>query len=183
MSSSKNFSSQQELSATQPRQKPDCGTWHRGWTLKLDIVFALNGSLDFTLPVVLRSLLDNCSSPSELRINVIVPRGERLHFQALLGSTEWNSFSEIRFCEFVCRGILAEYLWDKYGHETPPRFQGRQMQYARLCIPQLFDDIGPVLYLDTDLVVLKDPLTLLEQVRGFNLAAPEKWSKCSGGLG
>lgn len=140
--------------------------------MTLDIVLGLNQAIDFTLPVVINSAAQNSATPEQLRFNIVVPTGQVEHFQALLRSVFPEPAFQWRVQSFQPEPDLADYLANKYSRDRGERLLGRYMQFSRVWLPQVFPDLGRVLYFDTDVVLLDDPADLDRQAGELS---PEKF--------
>lgn len=136
--------------------------------MTLDIVLGLNQAIDFTLPVVINSAVQNSTQPETLRFNVVVPKGQCDHFQALLSKTFPNPCFQWRLGTFQPSAGLADYLEHKYSRDRGERLLGRYMQFSRVWLPQVFPDLTRILYFDTDVVLLDDPAQLNQQAGEFS---------------
>lgn len=137
-------------------------------TMTLDIVLGLNQPIDFTLPVVINSAVQNSRQRETLRFNIVVPTGQTEHFQALLETTFPSPQFQWRLGTFQPSADLADYLAHKYSRDRGERLLGRFMQFSRVWLPQVFPDLTRILYFDTDVVLLEDPAILDQQAGDFN---------------
>jgi len=140
--------------------------------MTIDIAFSLNQTLQEPLLVVINSILSNVSEPSDsvpgpLRFNVVVPPGDRTLFQDSFNTTFAAAIASgeaiFRIEEFTPPDYLKEYLDEKFKAKTPLRKLSRYMQYGRLFLSDLFPDVGRVIYLDCDTLVLGDVRSLYAQ--------------------
>lgn len=140
--------------------------------MTVDIAFSLNQTLHEPLLVVINSIISNASESSEsvpgaLRFNVVVPPGDR----ALFSDSFERNFAEViasgkaifRIEEFTPPPFLKEYLDNRFQEKTPQRRLSRYMQYGRLFLTDIFPDVGRVIYLDCDTLVLGDVRSLYAQ--------------------
>ena len=140
--------------------------------MTVDIAFSLNQTLREPLLVVINSILSNVSEPTEaapgaLRFNVVVPPGDRTLFQESFNAAFAPAIDSgkaiFRIEEFTPPNYLKEYLDEKFQAKTPMRKLSRYMQYGRLFLSDLFPDVGRVVYLDCDTLVLGDVRSLYAQ--------------------
>lgn len=156
--------------------------------MPVDIALSLNRTLQIPLLVVINSILKNSSrsqydSPTNnlisafepLRFNILVPPGDRAFFQEQIDAAFLSQYGQIaifRVREFTPPDFLKHYLDSKFQEKRPDRRVSRYMQYARFFLKPLFPDVGRVIYLDGDTLVLGDIREL------FTLGAqltPEKY--------
>jgi lipopolysaccharide biosynthesis glycosyltransferase len=136
----------------------------------IDVAFSLNRTLQVPLMVVVNSILRNAATAATagnagqasgtFRFNIVVPPGDRDYFNAQIQT----AFAEdalakdaiFRVEEFTPPDFLKHYLDTKFQEKKPERRISRYMQYARLFLKEIFPDVGRIIYLDGDVLVLGD---------------------------
>ncbi|MGC1306071.1 MAG: glycosyltransferase [Phormidesmis sp.] len=135
----------------------------------IDIAFSLNRALQVPLLVVINSILRNTRPLADqpLRFNVVVPPGDRAFFAQQLHDTfaaDCDPQTVIfRVQPFTPPAYLKHYLDSKFKEKKAERRLSRYMQYARLFLKEIFPDVGRVIYLDGDVLVLGDVRSLFAQ--------------------
>lgn len=131
--------------------------------MPVDIALSLNRTLQVPLLVVINSILQNASEPADtadlLRFNILVPLGDRTFFEEQIAATflpHYSSTATFRVREFAPPDFLKHYLDSKFKEKREDRRISRYMQYARFFLKPLFPDVGRVIYLDGDTLVLGD---------------------------
>jgi lipopolysaccharide biosynthesis glycosyltransferase len=132
--------------------------------MKYDIAFALNQGIVVALLAAMNSVAKNTSYLDKIRFNITVPPDEVALFEEKINAFFPNSQFEWRVKSFVPPQFMKDYIHAKYEPMTPTRRVSRYMQYARLFLQEIFEDVTKVLYLDADVVVLGDVATLFETV-------------------
>lgn len=137
----------------------------------VDIALSLNRTLQVPLLVVINSILCNTQTTgnkgaASLRFNIVVPEGDRTFFTQKIQASfsEYDADTVIfRVQEFTPPTFLKHYLDSKFKEKSPERRISRYMQYARLFLKELFPDVGRLIYLDGDTLVLGDIRDLFTQ--------------------
>lgn len=139
----------------------------------VDIAFSLNRTLLTPLLVSMNSIIQNASTPSSdgfdslapLRFNIMVPPGDRAFFtQHIQAAFDGNSnTATFRIREFTPSAYLQDYLDNKFKEYRGDRRHSRYMQYARLYLKDVYPDIGRVIYLDGDTLILGDVRSLFAE--------------------
>lgn len=129
-----------------------------------DIAFALNQGIVVALLTAMNSVASNTATPEKLRFNITVPPTEVALFEENITKVFPSPKFTWRVYPFTPPPFMADYIHAKYEPMTPVRRQSRYMQYARLFLQDIFPDLGKVLYLDADVVVIGDVATLFETV-------------------
>ncbi|MCR5765491.1 MAG: hypothetical protein K6G09_05885, partial [Treponema sp.] len=120
----------------------------------IPICFATDDNYIPLLAVAIASLLDNSSEENFYKIYVLTTQLKEENIQKILKLKKPNS--SIRFVS------LAKEL-DKYTDLFHLRDYYSKETYYRIFIPNLFPQYKKVLYLDCDIVVLKDVAELLSK--------------------
>lgn len=132
--------------------------------MKLDIAFALNKGIIVALLAAMNSVVKNTAKPEQLRFNITVPEDEVSLFEERIRGFFPNPAFEWRVRPFFPPQFLKDYVSGKFEPMTDTRRVSRHMQYARMFLQEIFEDVTKVLYLDADVVVLGDVATLFETV-------------------
>lgn len=132
--------------------------------MKYDIAFALNKGIVVALLAAMNSVVKNTAQPEQLRFNITVPPDEVAFFEGQIEQFFAQPVFEWRVRPFTPPQFMADYIHGKFEPMTPTRRVSRYMQYARLFLQDIFEDVTKVLYLDADVVVLGDVATLFETV-------------------
>lgn len=132
--------------------------------MKLDIAFALNKGIVVALLAAMNSVAQNTPRPERLRFNITVPPDEVQLFEEQIQGFFPNPAFEWRVRSFTPPQFMKDYIHGKFEPMTETRRASRYMQYARLFLQDIFEDVTKVLYLDADVVVLGDVATLFETV-------------------
>jgi len=138
----------------------------------VDIAFALNKNIYLSLLTTINSIIKNTDKPEKFRFNIVVPEQEILFFINEIEQTFPNFVFSLRIQTFTPPKIIENYLNCKYKELSAARRMSRNMQFARFFLKDIFPDITRVIYLDTDLVVLRDLAQLLGT---FELFSPEQY--------
>lgn len=129
-----------------------------------DIAFALNKGIVVALLAAMNSVVKNTTKPEQIRINITVPPDEVAFFEEQIENFFQSPVFEWRVRPFTPAQFMQDYIHAKYEPMTPTRRVSRYMQYARMFLHEIFEDVTKVLYLDADVVVLGDVATLFETV-------------------
>lgn len=129
-----------------------------------DIAFALNKGIVVALLAAMNSVVTNTSHPEKIRFNIAVPAEEVTFFEEEIAQFFGEPEFSWRVRSFTPPQFMQNYIRAKYEPMTPTRRMSRFMQYARLFLNDIFEDVSKVLYLDADVVVLGDVATLFETV-------------------
>ena len=122
----------------------------------IDVAFSLNQGILVGLSTAMNSVVKNASEPSQIRFNIAVPPQEVDVFEAQLNRCFPEPDFQWRLGTFTPPDFLQSYLKNKFKPKTVARTRSRYMQYARLFLRDIFPDLGKVLYLDSDVLVLGD---------------------------
>lgn len=147
----------------------------------IELVFCLNKIICEPLLVTINSILTNSSNSELIRFNIAIPQGEKEFFSSKIKQAFSHTNSIFRLREYSPSNDLKEYLDSKFKEKKPDRKTSRYMQYARLFLKDIFPDLGKVIYLDVDLIVLGDVGELFNKVKNFNqkyylAAVPQSFS-------
>ena len=129
-----------------------------------DITFALNQGIAVALLTAMNSIVQNTAQPNRLRFNIAVPPEEIGFFNTEIQNFFPKPSFHWRVRPFTPPKFMTDYIDGKFGAISPTRRLSRYMQYARLFLQDIFEDVARVLYLDADVVVLGDVTTLFETV-------------------
>jgi lipopolysaccharide biosynthesis glycosyltransferase len=132
--------------------------------MKYDIAFALNKGIVVALLTAMNSVSKNTAQPDRIRFNITVPPEEVDFFEEQITTFFKQPRFEWRVRPFTPPQFMKDYIHAKYEPMTPTRRVSRYMQYARMFLHEIFEDVTKVLYLDADVVVLGDVATLFETV-------------------
>lgn len=132
--------------------------------MKLDIAFALNKGIVVALLAAMNSVIKNTSRPAEVRFNITVPPEEVTFFEEQISGFFQQPVFEWRVRPFVPPPFMKDYIHGKFEPMSDARRVSRYMQYARMFLQDIFEDVTKVLYLDADVVVLGDVATLFDSV-------------------
>jgi lipopolysaccharide biosynthesis glycosyltransferase len=130
--------------------------------MKVDIAFSLNSGVILGLLAAMNSIAQNAAQPERLRFSIAVPVSELTWFEKQIQGFFPNPKFEWRLGSFTPPDFLQDYLHSKFAPKTADRATSRYMQYARLFLQTVFSDLGKVIYLDADVVVLGDIATLFD---------------------
>jgi lipopolysaccharide biosynthesis glycosyltransferase len=133
----------------------------------IDVAFALNKTIHVSLLTTINSIVKNTSNPAIVRFNVVVPPNELSFFSEIVESTFPNRNFTIRIETFTPPEYVGDYLNCRYPEQSADRRMSRRMQFSRFFLKDIFPDISKIIYLDTDLIVLKDISTLFNAVETF----------------
>ena len=129
-----------------------------------DIAFALNKGIVVALLAAMNSVAKNASKPEQLRFNIAVPPEEATFFEEQIQNFFPRPKFKWRVRSFTPPQFMEDYIRGKFEPMSDTRRISRYMQYARMFLKDLFEDVSKVLYLDGDVVVLGDVITLFETV-------------------
>ncbi|MEO1124898.1 MAG: glycosyltransferase [Cyanobacteria bacterium J06639_16] len=129
-----------------------------------DIAFALNQGIVVALLAAMNSIAQNTTKSDQIRFNIAVPPEEVGVFKAQIQRFFPNPVFQWRVRPFTPPKFMKDYICGKFEPMSPTRRVSRYMQYARMFLNDIFEDVTKVLYLDADVVVLGDVTTLFETV-------------------
>lgn len=129
-----------------------------------DIVFCLDRGMLRPLQAAINSIVAHTATPERLRLNILVPRGEEeALFAAAMQAAYAGAAFTWRLAGIQPSPLLWSYVSGRFALDpAQPNYAGRHMAYARLEIADAFADLGTVLYLDPDLIVLDDVVGLID---------------------
>lgn len=130
--------------------------------MKIEIAFSLNQDIMVGLLTAMNSVVQNTADPGQVRFNIAVPPLEVENFEAAINQCFPDPAFTWRLGTFTPPDFLKNYLQNKFKPKTEGRKRSRYMQYARLFLRDIFPDLGKVLYLDCDVLVLGDVATLYQ---------------------
>lgn len=133
--------------------------------MKLDIAFALNKGIVVALLTAMNSVVKNTSRPADIRFNITVPPDEVTFFEEQIEGFFQRPTFEWRVRPFTPPQFMKDYIHGKFEPMSDTRRVSRYMQYARMFLQDIFEDVSKVLYLDADVVVLGDVALLFDQVQ------------------
>lgn len=139
--------------------------------MKTHIVFSLTYNIAFTVVTAMNSIVDNSAAPQQLQFHIAVPEGEQLLFESYFQAHCKSYCQQIQVREFVPPAALRRYVEKFYTDQDASRYAARYMNYARFYFHHLFKDVGTIIYLDTDLVVIKD----IHELRQNLVFTPEQF--------
>ncbi|PSN18648.1 lipopolysaccharide biosynthesis protein [filamentous cyanobacterium CCP5] len=132
--------------------------------MKLDIAFALNKGIVVALLAAMNSVVKNTARPEAIRFNITVPADEVAFFEEQISGFFQQPVFEWRVRPFHPPQFLKDYVSGKFEPMSDTRRVSRHMQYARMFLQEIFEDVTKVLYLDADVVVLGDVAELFDTV-------------------
>ncbi len=135
--------------------------------MTVDIAFSLNKTVVVGLLAAMNSIILNTAQPNRLRFNIAVPPDEIDFFKAHISQFFPSAQFEWRVHPFFPPQFLQDYIQIKFKRrlKSVNHVNSRYMQYARIFLKDIFDDLGKVIYLDMDLIVLKDLADLLDNAQ------------------
>jgi lipopolysaccharide biosynthesis glycosyltransferase len=121
-----------------------------------NIAFSLNRCIAKPLLATINSIFVNSVRPEDVNVYIVVPPGDKQYFLELINSAFSQQPASFTVEEFTPPPFLKDYLDNKFKERRPERIVSRYMQYARLFLKSIFPELGRVIYLDVDLIVLDD---------------------------
>jgi lipopolysaccharide biosynthesis glycosyltransferase len=134
----------------------------------IDIAFGLNRAIYLSLLTTINSIIKNTKYPENIRFNIVVPDDEISFFENILEETFPNHIFTLRLKTFNPSEMIKDYLLAKYPENSADRRKSRIMQFSRFFLRDIFPDISRIIYLDTDLIFLKDVANLFNAVESFS---------------
>ncbi len=134
----------------------------------IDIAFSLNQAIYLSLLTAINSIIKNTPKIEQVRFNIVVPPQEIAFFREKIDEAFPNQPFALRIEEFTPSEVIKQYLNSKYREQYAARRMSRNMQFARFFLGDIFPGLTKVIYLDTDLVVLKDIAELFNAVQSFS---------------
>jgi lipopolysaccharide biosynthesis glycosyltransferase len=116
--------------------------------------------------VTINSILIHSACPDVIRFHIVVPPGDRLFLTQLIKQVFETRKDQFVIREFTPPPFLKTYLDNKFKERRPDRIVSRYMQYARLFLKSIFPELTRVIYLDVDLIVLRN----IEELYNFPVA-------------
>jgi lipopolysaccharide biosynthesis glycosyltransferase len=104
----------------------------------------------------MNSVIQNTQQPEDIRFNIAIPPDETPFFHQEITAVFPNPAFQFRLQEFKAPLYLKTYLDGRYQEKREDRRISRRMQFARFYLGELFPGLQRAIYLDTDLVVLRD---------------------------
>jgi lipopolysaccharide biosynthesis glycosyltransferase len=143
--------------------------------MKIDIIFSLNSAYLFGLLATVNSIIQNTAQPERLRFNIIIPEGETQFFETELAKYfPGDRPFEFQIKEYQPSLEIQQYVVDKYK-PTPERAVALYMLFSRLYLNKIFPDLKKIIYLDTDIVVIKDIAKLYDSM---DFSAQQYFASC-----
>ncbi len=124
--------------------------------MTIDVAFSLNQGIVVGLLTAMNSVVKNAPEPHQIRFNIAVPPQEVALFEEHINRCFPDPAFQWRLGTFTPPDFLQSYLNHKFKPKTVARTRSRYMQYARLFLKDIFPDLGKVIYLDSDVLVLGD---------------------------
>ncbi len=138
--------------------------------MKVDLVFSLNQGITIGLLAAMNSIVRNTCQPEHLRFNIVVPTEELNIIQDRIVAAFPEPAFALRLREYTPPQYMLDYIQAKHQPHSLDRYKSRCMQYAKFFLGEVFPDLTKVIYLDADIVVLKDIAQLYHAVE-FNASA------------
>jgi lipopolysaccharide biosynthesis glycosyltransferase len=116
---------------------------------RVNVAFAVDDQMSEVLPVVLESLVANCSKRA--RVYIMARHLERSYFERII--EEFNSDLDLCFFDFS---------FVNYGENLQMLKHTTESTMDRLLLPELLKELDDVLYLDSDIIIKGDLSELAE---------------------
>ncbi len=134
----------------------------------INIAFALNQTIYLSLLTTINSIIKNTRYPEKIQFNIVVPSQEIVFFTNQINQTFPDRLFSVRIQDYTPPEVVKQYLDSKYKEQSADRRMSRNMQFARFFLRDIFGDLSKVIYLDTDLIVLRDITELFNAVESFS---------------
>ncbi len=131
--------------------------------MTVNVAFSINESLAEPMVVTANSILQNTAQPSLIRFHILIPPGTSSIFKAAIAAGLPDYLPQFRLQEYLPPTYLQTYLDAKFKPKDTVRRHSRYMQYSRLFFREAFPDLGRLIYLDADVIVLGDIAELYAQ--------------------
>ncbi len=122
----------------------------------IQLVFALEQGYLFGLLAAVNSVVQNATQPERLVINIVVPPTEAEFFATAMDEHFPNRVFQVRIREYVPNAKIQAYVEAKYKPATLRKANAVYSLYCRLFLRDIFPELGKVVFLDTDLIVIQD---------------------------
>ncbi len=132
--------------------------------MPIHIIFALDQDYFFGLLAAINSVLKNTSQPQRLFFHIITPPNDVTAFEAQIPAYFPEADFQFRVRPYTPNATIQEYIQAKYQPKSAKSAQALTLLYARLFLKDIFPDLGKVIFLDTDLIVLQDIAALFDSI-------------------
>ncbi|AFY62418.1 LPS glycosyltransferase [Synechococcus sp. PCC 6312] len=132
--------------------------------MPIHLIFALDKSYLFGLITAVNSILQNTASPGRLFLHIITPPTEATFFESEINAYFPHPPFQFRVREYHPNPIIQDYVQRKYQPKSRKSENAIFLLYSRLFLKDIFPDLGKVIFLDTDLIVLQDIAALFDSI-------------------
>lgn len=132
--------------------------------MPIHLIFALDKGYLFGLVTAINSILQNTASPSRLFLHIITPPSESKFFESEINAYFPHPPFQFHVREYHPNQIIQDYVQRKYQPKSRKSENAIFLLYSRLFLKDIFPDLGKVIFLDTDLIVLQDIAVLFDSI-------------------